>query len=1127
MARNRIDTLISDCKSWSDFVALANAQENEKDKGDLFERLTQLYLQVFPTYRTKFKNVWWLNNGELPRKDLRKLGLPERDEGIDLVCKTYDGEYFSIQCKYTSIDRALTSGELATFVRTSFVVSDKIDYGLVVHNSTSAVRKKELMGKTSEIGLQDWLSISEDLWTQIIDLCVKDKLKKPKKRLPLKHQKRAIRDASRYFVDENKSRGKLIMPCGTGKSLTAFWIAETLKAKTVIIAVPSLALIKQSLQDWTTEFLAKDIRPEWIAICSDDSVGNMNAMDSTVSSVYETGIKTSTNEKEIIEFLNRKTKLPKIIFVTYQSSPVLCKASKRSKIIFDLLISDEAHKTVGDKSRVFSTLLFDKNIKVKQRLFMTATERVYIGDSDDVVSMSDQKIYGDVFHQLTFKRAIDENIICDYRILTLAISDREIKTKFSKNAKTLVKSKKKYLETEMHNLGVGIATEKTFKRYKLNHAISFHRSIERAKQFSSQQQKLESATKTGIEYGHISGAFSAGKRAKILKDFVKSKKSVVSNARCLTEGIDIPTLDSVVFADPKQSMVDIVQATGRALRKSKDNNKKFGYVLIPVVVPEGQTLASFVGSSQYKEVIKCVKALSTQDERIKDEFKDIYEKKERSLSDSIFIPDREFQELFKVSYKQIFHKLSLKTWESLGKSNWLPFEDARHFVQLLNLKNQDEWREYCSSYARPPDIPSAPNTVYLKEWKSFGDWLGTNAVANKYQVFMSFSKARAFVRKLQLKSVADWREYRITNLPSDIPANPERTYANKGWKGYADFLGTGNKSGQQLSEQFYSYEKAREYIIKLNLSSETEWRPYSKSKKRPNFIPASPGNVYKNIGWQGWGHFLGTNRVSNQDLAKQQLDFFTSRLIVRKLKLASNVEWRKYTKSKNFDERLSKDPAGKFKGNGWTNWADFLGTKNIYWGSYVNFSKAKKFARGLNLSSVKDWQKYLKSGQRPSNIPAYPDRAYKNEGWIDWSDYLGSSNVSSNKVHQNYLGYAQAKKYIRSKRFNTVKQLKEFLKSPHKPSNIPLDLRKVYKDRGFVHLNDFISGETMSSGQKGDNFLAYEEAKNAVKRFGLKSSVEWRRWLKFGKRPRNIPAKPRVVYDKKGWVSWQDFLGRK
>ena len=180
MAKSKIDNLISGCKSWSDFVALANAQENEKYKGDLFERLTQLYLQVFPTHRTKFKHVWWLNNGELPPKELGKLGIPERDEGIDLICKTYDGEYFSIQCKYTSVDRALTSRELATFIRTSFVVSKKIEHGLVVHNSTSSIRKKELMGKTSEIGLQDWLSISEDLWKQIIDLCVRISLKSQK-----------------------------------------------------------------------------------------------------------------------------------------------------------------------------------------------------------------------------------------------------------------------------------------------------------------------------------------------------------------------------------------------------------------------------------------------------------------------------------------------------------------------------------------------------------------------------------------------------------------------------------------------------------------------------------------------------------------------------------------------------------------------------------------------------------------------------------------------------------------------------------------------------------------------------------------------------------------------------------
>ena len=362
---SRIDTLIADCTSWIEFRKLASRQKIPKDKGDLFERLTQIYLQTHPTYRSKIKNVWWCNNGELPEQIRRKLNLPETDEGIDLLCETYEGEYWSVQSKYqTNSDSPLNHKKLSTFLSLSFVTAIGISTGLVVHTSTKKVRKSHLMGNTVELGLQHWLDINDGQWDQILEICRGNVLKPPEKRDPRKYQKLAIECAKEHFLKNKNKRGKLIMPCGTGKSLIAYWATQALKVKTVIVALPSLALVKQSLEDWTSEYLAEGVHPEWMAVCSDDSVGRMKEADSTVATVYEAGIPTTTDPLKIVDFVQKKSKNPKVIFTTYQSSPRLADAFKQKGLTIDLLIADEAHKTVGRRDKKFATLLFDENIKI-------------------------------------------------------------------------------------------------------------------------------------------------------------------------------------------------------------------------------------------------------------------------------------------------------------------------------------------------------------------------------------------------------------------------------------------------------------------------------------------------------------------------------------------------------------------------------------------------------------------------------------------------------------------------------------------------------------------------------------------------------------------------------------------
>ncbi len=250
---NKFDNLLAECGSWDDFWERVNALPISKDKGTLFERLTQLYLQTQPEYQSQLENVWNAAT-DLPEKVRTKLNLPQTDEGIDLIAETRNGDFWAIQCKFrANTEKALTRKELSTFTSLAFATCKNIALGVVAHTCSKPVKKQKLLGKTVEIGLGRWLEIDADGWKRIhAQLSGHPEL--PKRRRPRPHQKAAIKASKKHFRSKKISRGRMIMPCGTGKSLTAFWVAQALKdVNTILVAVPNLALIKQSLADWTRE----------------------------------------------------------------------------------------------------------------------------------------------------------------------------------------------------------------------------------------------------------------------------------------------------------------------------------------------------------------------------------------------------------------------------------------------------------------------------------------------------------------------------------------------------------------------------------------------------------------------------------------------------------------------------------------------------------------------------------------------------------------------------------------------------------------------------------------------------------------------------------------------------------
>jgi superfamily II DNA or RNA helicase len=985
------DRLIGNCSSWADFWVAA-ASLSEKQKGDVFERLVQLYLLTKPKYQTELAQVWL--RSEVPADLGKKLNLPRTDEGIDLLVQTRDEKFWAIQAKFKSDpEKAPTYKELSTFTNLAFVHCRHIELALVAHTSTRPVRKRALLGNLTEIGLAEWLSTTEEDWA-LIQQHLRGKAPRPNPRTPYPYQAQAIAAASKHYIEANASRGRLIMPCGTGKSLTAFWIARALNAQSIAVIVPSLGLIKQCIEDWTREFVAIDEKPlpEWCCVCSDDSAGALDK-DEFVSEVYDLGVRPLRDADEITEFLERGGAARRVVFVTYQSSELVAQATQKAGFTFDLAILDEAHKTVGVKEKAFALPLFDEKLPITKRLFMTATERVVRGGTDGVLSMDDEAAYGACFHELSFKDALHAKptIISDYKIITYMVTDEEVKG-FIQDNRLLTDADAELEEEEARSVAAGIALRRAFEKHGIKHAISFHRSIVLASRFADQQQTF---TNSGIfeppvECFHISSKKSAGERAQLLADFERSLCALMTNARCLTEGIDVPAIDCVLFADPKQSMIDIVQAAGRALRPYE--GKSYGYIMLPIIVPSGKTFEEFAETTEFRHIASVITAMSIEDGRIAEEFR----LKEFGRVPSGKIIEIEGSIALGVNIDLVVFSKAIETklWESVGRANWRPFHEAKSLVRALNLPGVAEWNEYCQSGNKPPDIPTNPDKIYAGDgWIGYGDWLGTGTIATHLREYRPFNEARAHARGLGLASQSKWRAYsKSDEKPEDIPANPHQVYANAGWIDWGDWLGTNTVATNR--RQYWPFKESRAYVQARNLKSFVGWLAYCKSGTKPESIPANPNNVYWNEGWVSWGDWLGTDRIADRERVYRE--FEQAREFARSLGRSTGAEWKAFTKSGKLPPDIPAAPWQTYRDKGWVSMGDWLGTGRVAYGKqqYLPFKEARDYVRSLRLKSQVDWKAHCKSGKKPHTIPAHPEYVYANAGWVGWPDWLGTNRPS-------------------------------------------------------------------------------------------------------------------------------------
>ncbi len=624
----------------------------ERDKGAKFERLMKNFLLTNPVYRGKFSDVWlW---SEFPFRD--ELGTI--DLGIDIVCKASDGEFWAVQCKFYAETSIIDKAAVDTFLATSSKTFDgdkKFSARLWISTSDNLTDNAEInllnqSPPVARIGMEELRKAAVD-WEKLDAGTFGEEAVK-NFREPKEHQLNAINAAQNHF--QNHNRGKLIMACGTGKTYTSLKIAEKLYPNgKILFLVPSISLLGQILYEWAN-FAEKPFN--YICVCSDETVSKKT--DDEILKV-NLPLPATTNPDEISRRLETFSDNMTVVFSTYQS---LDKVSA-AQIDFDLIICDEAHRTTGyGKDATAFTQVHDENfIRGKKRLYMTATPKLYKADAKKAAvekdltlwSMDDTEIFGEEFFYFGFSEAIRIGKLADYKVIVLTVSEKNIPAALQ-NA---INDKNSAIKTDdaLKLIGcINALSKRVDVKSKpfieddqslMHTAVAFCPKISYSEYitgiFNEVQQKYcadmpaeDLKSLVEIQVAHIDGTMNSINRNKKLH-WLKNTTidgnicRVLSNVRCLSEGVDVPTLDAVLFLSSKKSKVEIVQAVGRALRTARD--KKYGYIIIPVVIPTNKRPELVLDSSDFKTVWDVLNALRAHDERIDAEIQRIAVKKDSDI----------------------------------------------------------------------------------------------------------------------------------------------------------------------------------------------------------------------------------------------------------------------------------------------------------------------------------------------------------------------------------------------------------------------------------------------------------------------------------------------------------------
>lgn len=549
---------------------------------------------------------------EMSDESLKNLKLSRSNPEWDGVIYTNTEETHVFKIFLEPDRKELTREIINGFLEQPF----ECDYKLIITNSDELPKKIKNAKNSYSIRGADFDQLPAEQLNQLLQFHNKELLRLPIAQ-PRAHQLTALKEVQKGFRSHDRLTS--VMACGSGKTLLSLWLLETMKVKNVIVFLPSLGLLSQTLHEWLKNTSIKDFR--YLCVCSDSSVAKMS--DELHYQQTELDFVVTTDPEHITQYFRTQSKNPKavhIIFSTYQSAAMVA-AGMRSQDQFDLGIFDEAHKTAGDVDKSFSFALLNKNIKIKKRLFLTATPRVirykdsaYQANIKNRYSMDNESIYGPQVFTFNFGDAVKEKIITDCKIIISVVTSNMVENVIHKSP---LKLKGSNVDTLM--LAHAIALEHAARSNGIKRIITFHSRVDAASDFSEINKDHPYGLLNDFDLYHVNGDMSAASRAKMLLKFSESQCAILTNARCLTEGIDVPTVDMVAFLSPKKSCIDIVQAAGRAMRQAK--GKKCGYVLIPVYIPMKTSLPteSLINSSDFGDIWRVLKALAEHDTLLYDE----------------------------------------------------------------------------------------------------------------------------------------------------------------------------------------------------------------------------------------------------------------------------------------------------------------------------------------------------------------------------------------------------------------------------------------------------------------------------------------------------------------------------
>ena len=623
------EILLKEYKSFSEWESSVEKIVDTTEKGDAMEHLVYFYLKSNSQYYD-IKEIYM--EDEIPEAIRIKLKLERKDNGVDGIIVRNDGKIIAYQVKFRTKHAVPTAQDLSTF----WAESEYADMRLICANCTNLPKVSSKKKNQMSILLDTFMELDSLFFDSFLAY-----LKGNSNSSIIRTKATPDGDHSyqQELIDQivaglsTNDRGKFIAACGIGKTLIAMWVHEKLKANTVLFVVPSLALIKQTLDSWVRNC---NIPFSFLCVCSDSSVATLEEDDiNTIST--DVDFPVTTNPSDIQKFLSSSSE-KKVIFVTYNSLDAISNVLCDTNYNFDLGIFDESHRTAGTKdSLMFVYGMEDKYIPITKRLFMTATERLVsprlkadISNGDNTIfSMDDVSKYGPTLATLNFGQAIEKGIICDYKIVVCTITENDIAELVCRRNIVTTELGEQSSSANIEVLLKQVLIGKVMKELDVKKVISYHAYVKNARAFVNGGSGLHavgdiiddiiSDTDNNSTYtNHVNGTMSAGERKEILTTFANSNRGLISNAKCLTEGVDVPAIDAVYFVDPKNSMVDIVQAVGRALRKSSTKKSNCSYIVIPIVVPNNASLFSHVAPNNFDTLHNVIQAMRSQDSSLAD-----------------------------------------------------------------------------------------------------------------------------------------------------------------------------------------------------------------------------------------------------------------------------------------------------------------------------------------------------------------------------------------------------------------------------------------------------------------------------------------------------------------------------